>query len=333
VTRLLPVRPLVADAQRERHGARALALVALSRRPPPPHTNTHTQARAVTATAAAAPAPARRASARRVAAPRASPAGRPAFLPALRAISPPGETTATSTTTTNPLDRAPDALPTAFLPSADPWTDPKYAGVQWTVYRGVAYDLTGFLDAHPAGVWLVRLALGRDSTALFESYHLRPEVAAARLRRLPVLEGFPVHAVPPSPRPNDSDLYNTLRSRVREEVFGGGEASGAHRSGSEGAIAAVLGAAVVAYSLYAAFPGWASGALLGAAGAWIGLTVQHCGNHGAMSTVPWVNAALGACDDLIGGSSLAWQYHHQVSHHVHCNDDAFDEDVFSSFVS
>ena len=48
--------------------------------------------------------------------------------------------------------------------------------VQWTVYRGVAYDLTAFIDAHPAGNWLIQLGLGRDCTALFESYHLRPEV-------------------------------------------------------------------------------------------------------------------------------------------------------------
>ena len=51
---------------------------------------------------------------------------------------------------------------------------------------------------------------------------------------------------------------------------------------------------------------------LGLGGAWIGLTVQHCGNHGAMSTRAWVNKALGLCDDLIGGSSLMWRYHHQV---------------------
>jgi hypothetical protein len=56
-----------------------------------------------------------------------------------------------------------------------------------------------------------------------------------------------------------------------------------------------------------------TGTLLGLAGAWIGLTVQHCGNHGAMSTKTWVNKALGLCDDLIGGSSLMWRYHHQVS--------------------
>ena len=51
----------------------------------------------------------------------------------------------------------------------------------------------------------------------------------------------------------------------------------------------------------------------GLAGAWIGLTIQHCGNHGAMSTKPWVNKAMGLTDDLIGGSSLMWRYHHQVT--------------------
>ena len=50
----------------------------------------------------------------------------------------------------------------------------------------------------------------------------------------------------------------------------------------------------------------------GLAGAWIGLTIQHCGNHGAMSTNPLVNNAMGMTDDLIGGSSLMWRYHHQV---------------------
>ena len=78
-------------------------------------------------------------------------------------------------------------------------------------------------------------------------------------------------------------------------------------------------------------PGAITGALLGLGGAWIGLTVQHCANHGAMSNNATVNNLLGMTDDLIGGSSLMWRYHHQVSHHVHCNDTAFDEDVFSAF--
>lgn len=107
--------------------------------------------------------------------------------------------------------------------------------------------------------------------------------------------------------------------RVRNELFAGQEGKGAHRTGSEGAAAVILGYAAAAYAVYALNPGPLSGFLLGLGGAWIGLTVQHCGNHGAMSTKAWVNNAMGLCDDLIGGSSLAWRYHHQVSHHIHCN--------------
>ena len=200
----------------------------------------------------------------------------------------------------------------------------------WTVYRDEAYDLGPFFKTHPGGDWLLRLAVGRDSTALVESYHLRPEVATARFRALPKLPGFPVSAVPRSPRPNDSELYNAIRQRVRDELFAG-QKHGAHRDGGGWAVTAILGSACFAYSLYASLPGLLTGALLGLTGAWIGLTVQHCANHGAMSNSALANNLLGMTDDLIGGSSLMWRYHHQVSHHIHCNDTALDEDVFSAF--
>lgn len=49
------------------------------------------------------------------------------------------------------------------------------------------------------------------------------QVAVGHLKRLPVLEGFPVDAVPRSPYPNDSEIYNAIRERVRKEVFKGTE--------------------------------------------------------------------------------------------------------------
>ena len=213
--------------------------------------------------------------------------------------------------------------------SADPWNDPKWADVKWTVYRDVAYDLKPFLDKHPGGNWLLNLSIGRDCTALIESYHLRPEVSSAKFRQLPVLEDFPVDAVPKSPRPNDSPIYNSIRDRVRKELFPV-EGKAMHRTGGDAAALTIIGTAAAAYAIYANLPGVISGALLGLAGAWIGLTIQHCGNHGAMSPKVWVNNALGMTDDLIGGSSLMWRYHHQVSHHIHCNDNALDQDVYTA---
>lgn len=234
--------------------------------------------------------------------------------------------------TDRPVPVVPDEESQKPLPVLeDPWEDAKWTEYKWTVYRGVAYDLTEFIDKHPAGSWLINLSLGRDCTALFESYHLRPDVAVARLKRLPTIPDFPVAAVPEAPRPNDSDLYNTIRERVRTEVFNGQDAKGAHRTGSEWAALTIIASSVFAYVLYATAPNLLTGTLLGFAGAWIGLTIQHCGNHGAMSTNTWVNNAMGLGDDLIGGSSLMWRYHHQVSHHIHCNDETLDEDVFSAF--
>lgn len=170
---------------------------------------------------------------------------------------------------------------------------------------------------------------------------------------LPVIEGFPVDAVEASPRPDDSDFYATVKRRVRAEVFGGGGGGAATasmaattttksttktkknnhhpRRGSERAMLCVLISASLAYFLFALQPSLLTGCLLGLTGAWIGVTVQHCGNHGAMSTLPVVNFLLGFCDDLIGGSSLVWRYHHQVSHHVHTNDGRLDEDVVSMY--
>lgn len=175
------------------------------------------------------------------------------------------------------------------------------------MYRGTAYDLTPYLDRHPGGRWLLNLAIQRDCTALFESSHLRPEVAAAMLNRLPLLHGFPIDAVPRAPYPNDSELYRSIRKRVREEVFKGQDVKGAHRSGSEGAALTILSYTALAYVLYATLPNALTGALLGLGGAWIGLTVQHCGNHGAMSTNQYVNGFMGLMNDLTGGSSLMWR--------------------------
>lgn len=45
--------------------------------------------------------------------------------------------------------------PATSAPSGgDPWNDAKWQGVKWTVYRGVAYDLTSFIERHPAGTML-----------------------------------------------------------------------------------------------------------------------------------------------------------------------------------
>ena len=92
-----------------------------------------------------------------------------------------------------------------------------------------------------------------------------PEVSDARFRSLPVLEDFPVDAVPKSPRPNDSPLYNSIRERVRKELFPQ-EGKAMHRTGGDRAAATILGFAAFAYTLYFNMPGIVAGSVLGLAG-------------------------------------------------------------------
>jgi fatty acid desaturase len=106
-----------------------------------------------------------------------------------------------------------------------------------------------------------------------------------------------------------------------------------HRGGQEKNSAAIIASAVVAYAWYATSASLLSGFVLGLAGAWIGLTLQHCGNHGAMTRWAWVNDLLGFTNDIAGGSSLCWRYHHQVSHHIHTNVHDVDQDVYSATLS
>jgi fatty acid desaturase (delta-4 desaturase) len=66
-----------------------------------------------------------------------------------------------------------------------------------------------------------------------------------------------------APYPNDSELYNAIRERVKKEVFKGTEVKGAHRTGSEWAAAVILGYAATAYGLYTWDANPITGVLLG----------------------------------------------------------------------
>jgi cytochrome b involved in lipid metabolism len=42
-------------------------------------------------------------------------------------------------------------------------SDTRWSAIKWTVYRGVAYELTPeFISRHPGGEWLINLAVGRE---------------------------------------------------------------------------------------------------------------------------------------------------------------------------
>jgi len=209
---------------------------------------------------------------------------------------------------------------------------------KYVVVRGKAYDVTSF--KHPGGEMMIDLAVGRDATVMFESAHLRADVASKALEALPKFEieelekkGFDFGRKETWPTPNESKLYETIRKRVVEEVL---KPRGVKGSGARG-VPAWHYITVITFWLFSAVwfvsrPSILSGLCLGWSIVWIGTGVQHTANHGGLSTDPRVGYVLGLLNDLAaGGSSIVWRYHHQVAHHAYCNDITLDPDAYSSF--
>eukprot|EP00928_Gymnodinium_smaydae_P012377 TRINITY_DN14494_c0_g1_i2.p1 TRINITY_DN14494_c0_g1~~TRINITY_DN14494_c0_g1_i2.p1 ORF type:complete len:703 (-),score=112.02 TRINITY_DN14494_c0_g1_i2:261-2369(-) len=211
---------------------------------------------------------------------------------------------------------------------------------RYIVIRGDAYDITNF--QHPGGLHMTDLAVGRDATIMFESAHVRLEVAEKLLATLPKFkreeiekDGFDFGPKVDFPTPSQSNLYQILRKRVIEEVLKPrGMASG--NISSRGVPAwhflTVIGAWLLSAAWFVAMPSVTSGLVLGFSLAWIGTGVQHTANHGGLTRNTKLGYILGLLNDLgPGGSSIVWRYHHQVSHHAYCNDLDLDADTYSSF--
>ena len=56
-----------------------------------------------------------------------------------------------------------------------------------TTIEGTEYDITNFIKNHPGGEMMAQLAVGRDSTYLFWSYHINQEHAKSVLKKLPIV--------------------------------------------------------------------------------------------------------------------------------------------------
>jgi len=193
-----------------------------------------------------------------------------------------------------------------------------------TVIRGQAYDLTDFITEHPGGELLVGQAVGRDATYLFESYHIREDLVQKQLAKLPKVAN-PGIKLEAGPFPNDSKFYCAVKARVRTEVLKGGS----QRGGMALYIATTVIFSALAYYYYIVVNNIPSAIFLGFIGAHIGMTLNHCANHGGLTKSGLINYIMGFTNDLIGASSLVWSYHHHVSHHIYCNDIDKDQDTFT----
>ncbi|MHC4832015.1 MAG: fatty acid desaturase family protein [Planctomycetota bacterium] len=66
---------------------------------------------------------------------------------------------------------------------------------------------------------------------------------------------------------------------------------------------------------------------LGFAVAGIGFSVMHDGGHGASSKRSLVNKIAARTNDMVGASSHAWAFKHNVIHHLYPNVEGVDDDI------
>ncbi|MEM7152000.1 MAG: fatty acid desaturase [Myxococcota bacterium] len=187
-------------------------------------------------------------------------------------------------------------------------------GSYWLVLDGEVYDYTAFAPKHPGGSSILHLAAGREATVLFESYH--PGASLERARR--VLTRKAQHlgsVVPDQVEPyGDPAFFEAVRSRVDAKLkeHGLGYHSGIWRTGIEAAITVLL--SLTALYFRGSYGSYIAAVVGGVLMARLGF-LMHSGNHAALGRRRWPNVAAGHLMEFIGGSSIIWQYAHQVAHH------------------
>lgn len=137
------------------------------------------------------------------------------------------------------------------------------------------------------------------------------------------------------PRHNRSSLpefYPTLRARVSAYFTENNISRHANASMVVKTVVLLLIYLVPLFTMYSGLISnpWALVALwmimgLGMAG--IGMGIMHDANHGAYSTNPKVNNALGYLLNIVGGNADFWKVQHNVLHHTYTNVDGADEDI------
>eukprot|EP01006_Ploeotia_vitrea_P039417 TRINITY_DN66349_c5_g11_i1.p1 TRINITY_DN66349_c5_g11~~TRINITY_DN66349_c5_g11_i1.p1 ORF type:complete len:526 (-),score=294.35 TRINITY_DN66349_c5_g11_i1:187-1764(-) len=198
-------------------------------------------------------------------------------------------------------------------------------GEMWTVIDNNVYDITKFVSQHPGGR-VVKLAAGRNATALLEVYH--PTQSFGKVDQVlknrcplvgPLVEDDEFEDV-------DDTFWVTVRNRVDKFVA----AQGTTRHWHEWVIFAELAVTLLLWC-YCVYHKAVTGSFLAVFFAGIfngrfGLMMHH-GNHGGASSSSTVNEWFGSLMNLAGASDLIWMNEHNVSHHLDPNESGRDNDA------
>lgn len=192
----------------------------------------------------------------------------------------------------------------------------------WTVIDNQVYDITEWAQKHPGGD-LIRLAAGRDSTCLVESYHPRSSMGkvSAALKTQAKLLGTLVDGIPIP----DKTFFHTVQERATAYLTDNKYPM--HYYEVVGLTETVVTLALYLLSnYYKVFYDSTVGAML--TGFFLGRLgfLMHMGNHAAMSSNMWINKFHGYMHNVIGSMHWVWRYEHQVAHHMDPNHLGKDND-------
>lgn len=195
-----------------------------------------------------------------------------------------------------------------------------------TIIDGKIYDITNFIDFHPGGREMIRLAENRDSTYLFWSYHVDRSKANKYLTQLHCLGYVNDH----KEKYLSPSLLFTLQDRVLEYINNTNQ----KKRGGGNIIPRILFFNLTSFLLtyLVCFYGyWWLSFFLGISLASFGLCIQHSANHGSLIDNNSWNEFFGYYNDITGASSFMWKTQHNLGHHLLPNNVVHDPDTFSNY--
>jgi linoleoyl-CoA desaturase len=135
---------------------------------------------------------------------------------------------------------------------------------------------------------------------------------------------------------DQKEFYAELRSRIDKYFTDKGISKHANAEMIVKTIVMVGGYLGLYLALLLVAPGgflpWILFIFMGVALAGIGMSVMHDANHGAYSSLPWVNRLVGYSLNLVGGSVFNWKLQHNVLHHTYTNIIHYDDDIADKLV-
>lgn len=206
----------------------------------------------------------------------------------------------------------------------------------WIAVDGAVYDVTAFVDRHPGGREMLLLALGREATDLFNSYHPFTDAPRAVLRKYRI--GSLATYEHPIYKP-DSGFYKEACAALKK-YFAENRIDSKDPHGMILRMAPVYAMFISAYCLIYAVPGLPLLARMGLAvlmGACQGMPLtgwMHDASHASIGRTErwWWNVGRFALDYFSGSSMLSWRNQHVIGHHVYTNVMGADPDLPSSLV-